>query len=890
MPIQFNLLSVFPLLSAAVQLVLIALVLRMRRTLASTLLVAEMLFVAVWATAYGLNIASWDLGFKTVMFKLGTLGACGTEVTLLLFVICFVGLEEWLTRTRVILLALVPGLNFLFSLALEHHRLHAHGFSVKPLGGAWVLGFKPGLFFLLNLVFVLGMIVTILVLLTRAVRRNRGPFRSQALMLLAGVLGPFGAAVAFMSDHRVLGGFDPTTSLAWITSLFNYLSLRKFGLLDLVPVARGAVLEALKDAVLIFDDRNRLVEMNAAAASLLGLDPAEALGRDVAGLLSGRICLERAVAGAGAAEAEYFCDLDGRAWHVIVRSFRYARGEVEGRLVVLHDVTELRESERNAREYAARLRESEDHFRRLVEVSPDGIILLAADGRLTYASARAAQMFLVSPGDAAGRPALEYLVGEDRETAHERLKTLFEGNRPTLPRVFRVRRADGTTFWAEFKSTPIADAHGNVTEAMTVIRDVTEQKRFEEALEQSERMFRRMIERSPVAIALIEAGERIEYLNERFIEDFGYRREEVPALSDLWLRAIPNEDARALVEAAWGRVRDTSADGEEGGHSGQKPGPLELNFVCRDGSRRSVELVWSRVTDRVLAHFNDVTEHKRIQAALNEMNAELARRVEEETEHRLRQERLLAQQARLAAMGDMVGAIAHQWRQPLATLGIIIENIRVAWSREMLTEAFLDKAVADARMQVFHMSDTIEEFRNFFRPEKSQEEFDVGGKVGEVLRLIGAQFESNGIAVRVELPEGVPIVVTGYPNEFKQVLLNLLTNARDAILERRDRDGEMPGDPGDDAVSICLAEGAEWVRIEVEDTGCGISPSAADRVFDPYYTTKDPGKGTGIGLYMSRMIVETSMGGRLSFRGKARGTVFRVELPRGEDGREPGQG
>lgn len=272
----------------------------------------------------------------------------------------------------------------------------------------------------------------------------------------------------------------------------------------------------------------------------------------------------------------------------------------------------------------------------------------------------------------------------------------------------------------------------------------------------------------------------------------------------------------------------------------------------------------------------------RSERELYELNQNLAKRVEEETERRVSQVRLLARHARLVAMGEMIGAIAHQWRQPLATLGAVIQSIRMAWERSCLNESFLERAEADAQKQLYYMSDTIEDFRNFFRPEKIAEKFDIREKIDEVVLLVSSQFSNSG--VRLNVIDNSPdcrLSMKGYQNEFKQSLLNIVSNAFDTIIDKVQRNNQH-GDTHEfnGKVTISISCERDKAIIEVQDNGCGIPNEYADKVFDPYFTTKSGEQGTGIGLYMTKLITEESMGGRLSFESGPAGTRFRIELTR----------
>lgn len=264
------------------------------------------------------------------------------------------------------------------------------------------------------------------------------------------------------------------------------------------------------------------------------------------------------------------------------------------------------------------------------------------------------------------------------------------------------------------------------------------------------------------------------------------------------------------------------------------------------------------------------------QSQLQALNVSLSQRVEEETEKRVCRERMLLQHTKLAAMGEMIAAIAHQWRQPLSIVSAIVQNIRDARRLGRLEDSYLEKASADALSQVRLMNDTIEAFRSFFHPAKGMERFSVLAKVQEAAALMHAQLTENGIALALAGPEGDDTLAS-FPNEFTQVMLNLIANARDAILQRRSEG--IPRE--EDRISIAVSLQRERVQVEVADNGCGISDEVAHRIFEPYFTTKREGEGTGIGLYMSRLIVEESMGGKLSFSSGEEGTAFRIGLPVG---------
>jgi signal transduction histidine kinase len=216
-------------------------------------------------------------------------------------------------------------------------------------------------------------------------------------------------------------------------------------------------------------------------------------------------------------------------------------------------------------------------------------------------------------------------------------------------------------------------------------------------------------------------------------------------------------------------------------------------------------------------------------------------------------------------MGEMIGNIAHQWRQPLNALGLVLDNVKDAFDFGELDRQALENAVADGNRLIAKMSSTIDDFRNFFRPGRGKAAFDLRAAVEDTVRLVEASYRNHNIEVRHSVPEGLRI--RGYGNELSQVLLNFLSNAKDAIVAARVPRGRME----------IGAEGeGDFAVITFSDNGGGIPAEVLPRIFEPYYTTKET--GTGIGLYMSKLIVD-HMGGCIAADNSGEGAVFVLRLP-----------
>ncbi|MDR3162862.1 MAG: sensor histidine kinase [Helicobacteraceae bacterium] len=272
-----------------------------------------------------------------------------------------------------------------------------------------------------------------------------------------------------------------------------------------------------------------------------------------------------------------------------------------------------------------------------------------------------------------------------------------------------------------------------------------------------------------------------------------------------------------------------------------------------------------RISRVMLIKEKDTVSEKR--ALWNKAEEALRKQLEAEkskNEH----ERLLIQQSKMAAMGEMIGAIAHQWRQPLNSIGLYVQDILDAYRYGTLDMAYLESAVENTVMQLKFMSSTINDFSSFFKPDKEKAVFDISKITRSALTIASAQMRKHDIDVIFEVPDE-PIFCNGYENELGQAILNLIGNAKDAVTENRKKDRY---------IIIRLSRTERGARLEVEDNGGGIPDDLLNRVFEPYFTTKEPPKGTGIGLYMSKMIVEDNMGGKIGVYNVRYGVCFFIEL------------
>ena len=255
---------------------------------------------------------------------------------------------------------------------------------------------------------------------------------------------------------------------------------------------------------------------------------------------------------------------------------------------------------------------------------------------------------------------------------------------------------------------------------------------------------------------------------------------------------------------------------------------------------------------------------------LNELNQNLEAKIKKEVEKNREKDRMLIQQSRQAALGEMIGNIAHQWRQPINALGLILQDIEDAYEHNELDTNYLALSVEQAMELITHMSDTIDDFRNFFQPHKEKDLFTLDQAFKNTLKIVGASLENEEI--RVEIQNECDVQIYSYLNELTQVFINIINNSKDAFRTSHRADKLI-------RIESFSDKGVAELIIRIMDNAGGIPEGIINKIFDPYFTTKYRDKGTGIGLYMAKSIIETNMGGILQAGNLKEGAIMTIRLP-----------
>jgi two-component system sensor histidine kinase/response regulator len=308
--------------------------------------------------------------------------------------------------------------------------------------------------------------------------------------------------------------------------------------------------------------------------------------------------------------------------------------------------------------------------------------------------------------------------------------------------------------------------------------------------------------------------------------------------------------------------------------SNQKTENIPIIFITSNSDEESVEKAYELgAVDYVTKPFRkrELLARVKTHLSLHEKNQDLEKRVEDEISKRTQQQKLLIRQSRVAAMGEMMSAITHQWKQPLNILSVLNSKIKLKVSMDKLDkeEMIQDTQTIDNTIKM--MSETVSDFKNYFSNDKTKNVFCIKQKVLDISNIIKVQLEVNNINLQMDIEEET----TGYAveSEFKHVILNLISNAKDAIIQNKCENREI----------FLKTEKIDNTntKLTVQDSGGGIPENIIEKIFDDYFTTK--GKdGTGIGLSMTKLIVEDEMHGTIEVCNQNDGALFTVIFPSGQ--------
>ncbi|MEN8146651.1 MAG: PAS domain-containing sensor histidine kinase [Campylobacterota bacterium] len=375
-----------------------------------------------------------------------------------------------------------------------------------------------------------------------------------------------------------------------------------------------------------------------------------------------------------------------------------------------------------------------------------------------------------------------------------------------------------------------------------------------------EKKFRTMFDRASDGIAIIK-DHRFTECNASIANMFGYELDKFLGINVFRLMPTTQPNGRSSVREMVRMLKKAA----------ERMITFEWVHTKSSGDEFWVEITLSPMEINqekfLYGTWRDISDRKKVEQEIKELNATLASKVKREVEKNREKDKQLMRQSRLAQMGEMMSMIAHQWRQPLAAISATSATIELKASFNRLTDDVAMEKAQNISNYAQHLSATIDDFRNFFKPDKAKKEITYDELVRSVLGIIEVPITTQNIQLHLDL--NCHKGFRSYPNELKQVVLNLVKNAEDALHEKAVKEPYIK-------ITTYPKEGRHI--LEVSDNGEGIPEEIIESVFDPYFSTKKAKDGTGLGLYMSKMIIEEHCGGELSVYNSGDGAVFKISL------------
>ena len=377
----------------------------------------------------------------------------------------------------------------------------------------------------------------------------------------------------------------------------------------------------------------------------------------------------------------------------------------------------------------------------------------------------------------------------------------------------------------EFDSIPVS------------ISDITEQKQLENELRASQQQFNLFMLHLPYVVGIKDELNRVIYSNPRAIE--------------------------YVAESSLGKKASETIGGKEGEEI-----ILLSNKARVEGKAEKIielELNGQKYVSRVLA-FAIPQENKEVYVGM--IYIDITQSYKDKQLLKKNEEIMIAQ-SRHAAMGEMVSMIAHQWRQPITIIAMGANNLLMDIALENISEQSIKQETDSILIQTEYLSKTIDDFRNFFRPDKTLEDVLLNDIIFETQKIIGKSLENENILLLVESEK--EYYLRTYSRELLQVFINLVKNAKESIVENREKNRR---------IDVLISDNDTYVITTVCDNGGGINKEIINDIFNPYFSTKGVKNGTGLGLYMSKTIIEKHLHGTIEAYNSENGACFKVSVPK----------
>lgn len=499
---------------------------------------------------------------------------------------------------------------------------------------------------------------------------------------------------------------------------------------------------------------------------------------------------------------------------------------------------------------------AKERYELAIIASNDGLWDIDFEDNKVYFSQKWLQMFGYDKNDISSfQDWLKLVHPDDQEKIEQKINNHYKEQSEHLICEYRIRTKQGHYKWILVRGKLFKNASGNKDRMLMMSMDIDNRKKMTQELRDVELLVE-------VGRIVIFKWKRDSELSVDFvsksINSYGYSKEDFEKQKIKYYDFVYEEDRQKFKDIIESAIIKNLSSFSISHRIVESNGGIKWVY------NRTILLKdhFGNVT-HLYGYINDITQMK-----MNE--EELKLRVSYEVKKNIEKDRLLIHQSKLASMGEMLGSIAHQWRQPLNNISLLIHFIRDNFSNKSFLQKDMNETIDSIKLQIDYMSQTIDDFRDFYKPTKDKNEFFLKTMIANASKIVATQFEREDILLEVS---GENVKLFTYENELQQVIVNILNNAKDAAIEKKAKVNFLP------KVHINIRKVSQNVIIDLSNNCGTVSNKVLSRMFEPYFTTKFETQGTGIGLYMSKTIIENNMKGKIGAKIIENGLNFSIILP-----------
>ncbi|WP_323668976.1 PAS domain-containing sensor histidine kinase [Aliarcobacter butzleri] len=390
-------------------------------------------------------------------------------------------------------------------------------------------------------------------------------------------------------------------------------------------------------------------------------------------------------------------------------------------------------------------------------------------------------------------------------------------------------------------------------------------------LKESEAKFRTLFDIAPVFLNSFDKNGKIILWNKECEKAFGWTFDEIKNKKDSLSLFYDDPKVCEDVMKSFENISDSFEEWHPKTKNGETLIVKWANIKLPNGEIINIGLDITQQRNYEISIREKALELKVAKSQLENLNSSLEKRIEDEIKKNTKQQHMIMQQNKLAQMGEMIENIAHQWRQPLAQINSTIILIDAILEKHNFKDTLVENKLTEIESLTSYMSKTISDFKNFFNPNKKKTIFNVEEAIQKANDILKGLINSHHIQIEINIEKDLKI--NSYLGELQQVILIIINNSIDAFIHMNIH---FP------KILINAYTDNESLVIHIEDNALGINSDLLDKIFEPYFTTKHKAQGTGLGLYIAKLVVENSLLGFLSVENKQNGACFTIKIPKGE--------